>query len=386
MTTTTVYADTSDGKIISEDATYSTCRAGAALSQTTNATADRVGQLTGYECHELFFRFDTSSIPDTDTVDSAVFSLDGNTDASTTDFTMEARASAWGATLTTADWVAGADLGALTLLASLSTASYSAGYMDFTSDAAFPANVSKTGYTELLVCSSRHRVGTAPTGNEYVVVTMADTAGTTTDPKLVVVHSVAAVNATVTPGVIAAVAALPATGLSAGSTVTPGVIANTVGVPQALALELQIVTPATIAALTAFPAASPSAGSTVTPAVLAALAAFPQASPSASSTVSPGLISSLISVLQATPAAGADATPATIATVVSVLQALAYAVMKGRAFGGDAAAFLTAGADSLANRGHGTDAAAYPATGRDTPTQRGHGTDAPAYPTEGRDS
>jgi hypothetical protein len=107
---------------------------------TTGVAADfhhSVGQTfatPNYTIYEGFYQFDTSGIGDTDTIDSAVFSLHGHTDNSVTDFTINCRLKDWGTGLTTADWVAGADLSALTLLATFATSGFTtSGYNDFTS-------------------------------------------------------------------------------------------------------------------------------------------------------------------------------------------------------------------------------------------------------------
>lgn len=202
MTTSTFYSVTLDGGIDSESGVYATARAGNQLGAATGLTSVDVGQSTAgaYEVLEAFFYWDTSAIDDTDTIDSATLSLYGNFDNSTTDFVMEARAHTWsGSGLTTADWVAGADLSGKTLLATFNTSGFStSAYNDFTSDAAFVSNISKTGNTELLVCSKEQTDNSAPTTAEWVRVSTADVGGTTQDPKLVVFHTTTVVVVTET--------------------------------------------------------------------------------------------------------------------------------------------------------------------------------------------
>jgi len=191
-TTTTVFSTTADGGVESSSATYSLARSGNALVvNTTDTNFGYQGQtLAGiYFCREMFYDFDTSSIADTDTIDSAVHSLYGHLNESTTDFIDECRLFDWGGTLTTADWVAGASLSGLTLLATFNTSGgwSTSGYNDFTSDPNFVANINKTGFTYVMNSSNRHRLGTPdPTGAERVSAYNADDAGTTRDPKLVV--------------------------------------------------------------------------------------------------------------------------------------------------------------------------------------------------------
>lgn len=210
MSTLIVYSDTTDGIVYSSGSngeyeyagpTYADVRAGSSLAASSSGGAESVGQYysSGSEylyvdewgtsgwvlfmynsIYEFFLSFDTSSIPDTDTVSAAVLNLTSQVDNSLTDFTIEARLYDWGASLTTADWVAGANLSSLTLLAHRDTASgwTAATAYDLTDDA-FAANVNKTGSTRLLLCSDHTTSSTAPTGYEYVNAYSADTAGTT---------------------------------------------------------------------------------------------------------------------------------------------------------------------------------------------------------------
>lgn len=199
MTTTTIFSDLSDGRIQSVDAVYSVARAGSGVDITFNDTSPDVlnlcGQLlsTNYFCWQLFLAFDTSVIPDTDTIDSAVLSMYGFDDLSTDDFTVEARLHNWGGTLATTDFVAGADLSSKTLLATFATSTPWAAeaYNAFTSESAFVSNIEKTGTTYIMLSSSKQRLGTAPTQSERVRAYLADATGTTKDPKLVVTHSAA---------------------------------------------------------------------------------------------------------------------------------------------------------------------------------------------------
>jgi len=207
MSTLVVYSDTTDGFIYcidgiaddgeggGENGTYASARAGTGSQFGANAAATyaNVGQakvvvtFTEYQVQESFLAFDTSSIPDGDTVSAAVLNLTSFSDLSTTDFTIEARLYDWGTGLTTADWQS-APSG--TLLAHRDTASgwtVNTAY-DLTDDA-FAANVSKTGSTRLLLCSDHTTANTAPTGGERVAAYSADYTGTTRDPKLTVTYA-----------------------------------------------------------------------------------------------------------------------------------------------------------------------------------------------------
>jgi hypothetical protein len=197
MPTYTIYSGASDGSIQSTNATYATARTGGTLAVQDAASGGLCGQAEffGYACREAFMDFDTSVITDTDTIDSAALGIYGSNDFSTTDFTIQVRLNDWGGTLTTADWVSGASLSG-TLLATYATSGgwSTAGYNTFT-DVAFPANINKAGSTRVMFNSDRHAAGSAPAGftNEFVDAYYADDAGTTRDPKLVVVTTAAVV-------------------------------------------------------------------------------------------------------------------------------------------------------------------------------------------------
>jgi hypothetical protein len=170
MPTVDIFA-TLTGQINSSNAVYATARTGGTLSAATGGNIFDFGQLTGpFRCIELFVTFDTSSIPDDATVTSVVFSLGMADNQSVTDFIAEARLHDWGGTLETTDWVSGADLGSKLLLATFDSAAYvDEAYNAFTeSGTALSDNINKAGSTRFLVCSDRHRLGTQPSGSEYL--------------------------------------------------------------------------------------------------------------------------------------------------------------------------------------------------------------------------
>jgi hypothetical protein len=193
MTTTTVFGSTSDGRVTSSNASYATASTGGTLAISTTETLSFIGQGNAFAIFQLFFAFDTSGVPDAETVSSVVFSLDGASDISVTDFDMVALDYDWSAGgLTTANFRTPTQLSALTTLATFPSTSYSAAYMNFTSaGAAFNSYINKTGTTYFMVASSRNISATTPTGDENIRVTMADQTGTTTDPKLVVTSDTA---------------------------------------------------------------------------------------------------------------------------------------------------------------------------------------------------
>jgi uncharacterized membrane protein len=196
VTVLTAFADANDGYLESQHGTYANARSGSGATITadvagTDLTVGQAFLFSTYFLYEAFVKFDTSSITASGTISTAVLSLYGTSDTSTTDFTMEAWINNWTAALDSTDWVAGASISALTKVATFATAGFStSGYNAFT-DVAMPANVNKTGTTSLMVASSRLAAGTAPGGREDVTVGATDRAGTTNDPKLVVTYTLA---------------------------------------------------------------------------------------------------------------------------------------------------------------------------------------------------
>jgi hypothetical protein len=175
---------------------YATARAGSNLVvgnlADTNALVGQYIAGSDYNIVEQFEFWDTSIVGDSDTISAVDLSVYGVQNSSDTDFIMNARLHDWGGTLTSADWVAGADLGAKTLLATYNTSSgFSIGaYNAFTENGtAFRDNINKLGNTSIVVSSSRHEGNNTPTGNEYMYFNSADPGGTTQDPKLVVTHT-----------------------------------------------------------------------------------------------------------------------------------------------------------------------------------------------------
>lgn len=202
-TETTLYALASDGQISSTDDggdVYATARDGTGtLTPATGGTTANAGQryiagTTTYLVYEAFFNFDllAAGISAGANVSAAVLSFWLVTDGSVTDFTAEARTQNWGDTLTTADWVPGADLAGKTLLASLTTAGLSTGaYFNLIESGtnlqtAIETALAGDGILRMVVCSSRTTGNNAPTGIELIALSSTNEAGTTQDPKLVV--------------------------------------------------------------------------------------------------------------------------------------------------------------------------------------------------------
>jgi hypothetical protein len=183
--TYTIFGDPADAALTSQHGTYATARTGGTV--TAGNVADQgadVGQNTGFTIWQHTIGFDTSAV--VGTITSATLHLYGTAKGGA-GFTIEARLHDWGASVTAADWVSGADLASKTLLASIAEAAYSAsGYNALTSDAAFIANINQSGFTRMIVCSSKQRLGIQPSGLEYASFATANVDGTGQDPKLVI--------------------------------------------------------------------------------------------------------------------------------------------------------------------------------------------------------
>ncbi len=199
MSTATIYADTTDGRLRSAHNTYSSANTGANLAADPSSSQLYVGQVydTGddpdYTLDNLFFGFDTGpALPDTCTVDSvtAYLYIDGADTPRT--WSIEMRLYDWGGSLTTADWASGSTLSSATLLASIAASSVGgAGLKTLTSETAFKSAVSKTGYTYVCVTSSRFTTASAPSDYERAYVSMAERGGSYR-PKLVIEYTEAA--------------------------------------------------------------------------------------------------------------------------------------------------------------------------------------------------
>ena len=148
-----VYADVATAaSVSSNDVTYSTARAGADLVTDTTFV---VGQSHGtrHFIYESFIEFDTvlavGSVTQVDIDIGADYILNV-----VTDFVIEARLEDYGGgEVTTADWVAGADLSSKTLLATAPTTSLSNFELTWTSESAFLSNINDAGYTRIILVS-----------------------------------------------------------------------------------------------------------------------------------------------------------------------------------------------------------------------------------------
>lgn len=183
MTVSTIYATADDATLYRSGGSWA-----AAYASTSISTYQNV--YVGWEVGSLddgVIIFDTSAIPDTDVVSATVLSIALSSDNTTSGFTIEARRTDAGPTLDTGDWIAPASLSGTTLVASVATASVAGtGYTDLTSEAAFPGEVNKTGYTGVYLNADFERTNTDPGAAEYMVF---DDGNNTNPPYLTITHA-----------------------------------------------------------------------------------------------------------------------------------------------------------------------------------------------------
>ena len=194
MATVTVYADSSDGQLISGGTGYTWLQAqqGTAIATDTSGTSEKCGidryATTDNTAWILFFRFNTASIGG-NVVSAVTLKLYSTANIGGT-VTMEARATAWGTTLTDADWVRG-DTGwaTKTLLATEAVPDVAAQY-SYDATTAFAGAINRSGYTELAVCEENFKAAspTIPT-RRSTFIKMAESTGTTDDPQLVIEYN-----------------------------------------------------------------------------------------------------------------------------------------------------------------------------------------------------
>ncbi len=140
-----------------------------------------------------FYHFDTSALPDTDTISAATFSsawqgTGGGQDADSISIHVVASTTASDNVLVDGDYD---QLGA-TSYGSLALASYTqtdGTYNDKNLNATGIAAISKTGVTKLATRTSRDLDNSAPTGFNVTYGYYADQTGTDKDPRLVVTHA-----------------------------------------------------------------------------------------------------------------------------------------------------------------------------------------------------
>lgn len=176
MATYTINGTSNNGYIISGGGNYNNVRgSGGTRTAYVNPGNGYAGQarVSGpqYWVTEAFIEFDTSVLSGK-TISSATLKIYPTALAQSNPFTIEARLRDFGTTFEKADWVNGADLSTLTLLATLASSSAGTGaYRSFT-DVAMVANINTAGKTRIIIATDRTRTGTQPiNGPPYEDVT-----------------------------------------------------------------------------------------------------------------------------------------------------------------------------------------------------------------------
>ena len=209
-TTTTFFPDPNvestsvDGEVGKNDSSDYTTTHDAATGTAVNDSSgvisvwNTICTTPVYYIYRGFLLFDTSSIPDTDTISSATFSAQGDAGGGTSNgdtdsIAVVASTPASNTALATADYdaVGTTQLSTGIGIGSISTAAYN----DWVLNATGIANISTTGVSKFALRTTKDISATTPTNTvtcTYAHFESADNAGTSVDPKLVVTHEAAA--------------------------------------------------------------------------------------------------------------------------------------------------------------------------------------------------
>lgn len=195
----------------SDDADYTTRRAGGAISRNTFGITELTCGDEAIACYVIGLEFDTSVIGDDEDVDSVVFHIALSSRSVGTAHTGEARLVDFGAgPIDVDDWVPGDDLDTMALLATtpIPAGSGGLGSTELTSEAGFAAAINKAGPTRLLLVSSFLTDGTYPGGNQFWRIIPPENSGSggILRPRLEVVTVPAALAAVFVPSGVDAAA------------------------------------------------------------------------------------------------------------------------------------------------------------------------------------
>lgn len=279
LTTTTVYPDpdpettTCDGIAWEETstATWSTMRSAGGDSGYANAGTAGLRMFaiwadgSNYRQNgRSFVLFDTSSITDTDTIDSAVLSIyvyDKNDPAS-----KAPDSQIYTATPASNTDIVGADYAQTGTTAQCDTAvTYASmtasAYSSWTFNATGRGNVSKTGVSKFSNKNANYdNANSAPgvtSADYYARSNGAEATGTTTDPKLVVTHTAGSTDVTASPAVLSATFSIPAPTVTGQQhiTVSSSVLSATFSIPAPSVVVAVTVSPSPLTATFSIPQA-----------------------------------------------------------------------------------------------------------------------------------
>jgi hypothetical protein len=194
MASLTVYSGNTDARVRSSSNVYATARGGANLMTDANGYFGQDLDTGTYYLGHAMLAFDCpgAGLPAGALITAATLTLkQAVTVGHAQDFTVQARAKDWGASVGTEDWVAGADMGALTLLATLDTANAPTANTAYamTSLDALLAAISTTAVTRILLTSDRFVAGTTPSTHEFMMILLGGDATQANRPKLDLVYT-----------------------------------------------------------------------------------------------------------------------------------------------------------------------------------------------------
>lgn len=187
--TRVVYGETNDDALLNDNATWATARDGSGAVLETSGLLCMASANPGYfRVCQSGVRFLTEGLGAAVNVTDAILNLEaGSLDNLGTEV-VEAFIFDFGDTVDTADWQDMTELGALTRVATKAMPVTTGVRYDFT-NVALPANINKTGYTYIWLAEQANRTNVTPTTNHFIGWKNADTAGTTSDPKLTITWS-----------------------------------------------------------------------------------------------------------------------------------------------------------------------------------------------------
>jgi len=182
---------TEDGRIYGYSTAYATARSTAYGIQTSSTTL-YVGQdITGgvlYTVYRAYLAFDTSAIPDGDTVTDVKLYMKVAGDASSTDFEIEVYRFDWDSPITSDNKEANYDAAGASLDQVWRNTSdgVSAGQWYYNATSLDTDWIAKTGTTRYMLKSSRDTDGNTPSGSEYITVCSAEESGS--EPYLAITY------------------------------------------------------------------------------------------------------------------------------------------------------------------------------------------------------
>lgn len=191
--TTSTFYPSNDARWTAEDAggTWAGVRDAASAPVDTSNPAS-IQSSTYFALYIGGYIYDTSTIPDTDTIDSgthSIYSDDAGSNANSTTYNTIEFVPATPNTIAAGDY----DSRIFTNLGSYTLPASSGGYNDMPLNATGLTKISKTSYTNFVMTLGIDISNTATTGtNGSGSCYFSEQTGTSRDPKLVVVHSAAA--------------------------------------------------------------------------------------------------------------------------------------------------------------------------------------------------